>query len=113
MRHAAPDIGNTFRGPLICPLAHVRGRCNGINRDDLVDAVRDISDRLVGVHGLKLAFHRLPSLLLIAACRYVNHLLSRGSTYEIGITMDCDENHNSDTESKAPGCCKGANGHYL
>ncbi len=58
--HGAPDVGHGFRRPLVRPLAHVRRRRDGINGDDLIEAVGDIGDGLVAVHGLELSLHDIP-----------------------------------------------------
>ena len=60
MGDGAPDVGHIFRHPLIGPFAHVGRRCDGINGDDLVEAVGDTGDGFVAVHGLKLTFHDIP-----------------------------------------------------
>ena len=58
--HGAPDVGHSFRRPLVRPFAHVRRRRDGINGDDFIEAVGDIRDGLVAVHGLELALHDIP-----------------------------------------------------
>ena len=58
--HGTPDVGYSFRGPLVRPFAHVGRWRDGINGDDFVKAVGDVGDGLVAVHGLELTIHELP-----------------------------------------------------
>ena len=53
-------FGTPLGGPLVRPLAHRRGGSDGVDGDDFVDAIGDVRDRLVGVHGLELALHVVP-----------------------------------------------------
>jgi hypothetical protein len=48
-RHRAPEIFLAARGPLIGPLAHGRGRGDGIDGDDFVEAVRHQGGGLVAI----------------------------------------------------------------
>ena len=57
MRDAAPDVRDRLGRPLIRPLSHRRGGSDGIDRDHFVDAISNVCDRLIGVHGLELTFH--------------------------------------------------------
>src|SRR5690554_551108 len=47
----APEIFPAARRPIIRPLAHGRGRSNGINRDNFTQAVGHGSNGFVGVEG--------------------------------------------------------------
>ena len=55
--HVAPDVLLALRGPLVGPLAHVRGGRDGIDRDDVVRAMRDRGDGLVGIEREQSAGH--------------------------------------------------------
>ncbi len=67
MGDGAPDIGHILRGPLIRPLAHRGRRSDGIDGDDLVQAIGNVRHRLIGVHGLEFALHSDP--LPSSCCR--------------------------------------------
>ena len=67
--HAAPDVGHFFRRPLVRPFAHVRRGGDGINGDDLIEAVGDICHCLVAVHGLEFTLHEIPFCLLCNSAR--------------------------------------------
>ena len=62
MRARCPRYWACFRGPLVGPFAHRRRRSDGIDGDDFVDAIGDVRDRLVGVHGLEFALHFDPPI---------------------------------------------------
>ena len=49
-RNTSPDVRLVFRHPLVGQFAHGRGRSDGINRDDLVEAVGHPGGGLVAVH---------------------------------------------------------------
>src|SRR5438270_13195686 len=85
--HGAPDVRHALRGPLVRPLTHGRRRGNRINSNDLVDSVSNVRDRLVGVHGLKLALHFRSSMLPTGTartevCTFRIGLRSTGVRYE-------------------------------
>jgi hypothetical protein len=54
VRHRSPDVLNSLGRPLI---RHVGGGSDGINGDNFVQSIGDVSHRLVGIHRLKLALH--------------------------------------------------------
>ncbi len=64
VRDTAPQMLPAAVGrPLVAPLAHRRGRGDGIDDDHLVGAVGHRRDRLVGVHGDHAACHAASSWL--------------------------------------------------
>ncbi len=68
VRNRAPDIGNVLRSPLIRPLAHRRRRSDGIDGNDLVQAICDVGYGLIRVHGLEFALHSDPFTSSCRAC---------------------------------------------
>ncbi len=64
VRNASPRVGHGLRGPLVSPLAHRRRRSDGVNGDDFTYPISDMSDGLVGVHGLELALHEIPRSII-------------------------------------------------
>jgi hypothetical protein len=59
--YRSPYVGDPFRSPLVGPLSHGRRRSDRINRYGLVQAIRNVGYRLIRVHGLEFALHRIPS----------------------------------------------------
>ncbi len=53
----APDVLLALRGPLVGPLAHVGGGRDGVDRDDVVGAVRDRGHGLIAIQREKSARH--------------------------------------------------------
>ena len=53
----APDVLLALRGPLVGPLAHVGGGRDGVDRDDVVGAVRDGGHGLIAIQSEKSARH--------------------------------------------------------
>ena len=60
VRHGAPDVLDTLRGPFVGPLTHRRGWRDGIDGNHFIDAVRHVGYRFIGVHGLELTLHVSP-----------------------------------------------------
>jgi hypothetical protein len=55
--NCSPDVGHAFRGPLVGPLAHRGGGCNGVNGDDFVEAISNTGYCLIRIHRLDLVCH--------------------------------------------------------
>ena len=64
MGHRAPDVLDSLRGPLVRPFAHVGRRSDRIDGNDFVNPVGDVGDRLVCIHGLELALHDHPPVVI-------------------------------------------------
>jgi len=79
--HIAPNVLDPQRRPLVGNLRHRRGRGDGIDRADLVDAIGDMGDGRIAVHcrGL-LAHHIRPSLRR-------RDIAVRGGTYHAGSAI--------------------------